>query len=118
VRSRLTTVLPLAVGEVPLTFERGVALDNGTAANQADRIWHSSGQIAASSFADIDLNGSLTDPFGAAVNLLRVKGLFISAAPGNTNNLVVGNAAANGFISWVGAAAHTLTIRPGCFLAL
>jgi len=60
----------------------------------------------------------LVDAFGVALAFVKVKGLVISAAAANANNVVVGNATSNGFISWVGAAAHTVTVRPGATLAL
>lgn len=43
---------------------------------------------------------------------------MISAAAGNTNNVIVGGASSNGFVTWVGAATHTVTVRPGATLAL
>jgi hypothetical protein len=55
----------------------------------------------------------LLDAFGAAITFARIKTLAIAADAGNTNNVIVGNAATNGFVSWVGAAAHTVTVRPG-----
>ncbi|MGL5908611.1 MAG: hypothetical protein ACRCZP_01335, partial [Phycicoccus sp.] len=50
--------------------------------------------------------------------MVKVKAIVIAAAAGNTNNVVVGGAATNGFTSWVGAATHTVTVRPGGVLAL
>jgi hypothetical protein len=94
-------------------------LATGTAAGQADKVWQATRTIIASGNDDLDLSGAaLTDAFGAALAFVKVKGLIVSAAAANANNLVVGNATSNGFISWVGAAAHTVTVRPGATLAL
>lgn len=35
------------------------------------------------------------------------------AAAANTNNVVVGGAASNGFINWVGDATDVINVRPG-----
>lgn len=94
------------------------ATTNGTAVGQADRIFTDTRTLAASANEDLDLAGVLLDAFGATVTFARVKALVVAADAANTNNVVVGNAAANGFISWVGAATHTVTVRPGGVLAL
>jgi hypothetical protein len=76
------------------------------------------GTLAASANVDIDLAGVLTDPYGQTITFAKVKGLIVAAAAGNTNNVIVGGAAATQFASWVGAATHTVTVRPGGVLAL
>lgn len=118
VAAELTSLLDLATATVPLNFTRAVGLASGTGAGQADRIFHDRRTLAASANEDLDLAGVLTDPFGATITFARIKGLLVAAAAGNTNNVVVGNAATNGFITWVGAATHTVTVRPGGVLAL
>lgn len=110
--------LDLKTAVANLNFTRGSALDSGTGANQGDRVFDDTRTIVASGTDDIDLAGVLLDAVGAVITFARVKGLFIAAAPGNTNNVIVGNAAANGFITWVGAATHTVTVRPGGLMAL
>lgn len=94
------------------------ALTSGNGLGQADRLWADQRTIAASGTDSLDLNGVLVDAVGTTLSLLRVKLIYIAAASGNTNNVVVGGAGANTFINWVGAAAHTVNVRPGGFLAL
>jgi hypothetical protein len=118
VAAELTGALDLATADVPLNRKYKTDLANGIGAGNADRIWHDQRQIAASGTDDIDLAGVLTDALGAGVTMARVKAIIIKAADGNTNNLVVGNATSNGFISWVGASTHTITVRPGTTFAL
>lgn len=103
-------------GSVSKLYE--TVLADGTLAGQADRMFQGSGTIAASGNVDIDLAGVLTDVFGATITFARIKGLIVRANPANTNNLVVGGAAATQFASWVGAAANTVIVRPGATLAL
>lgn len=116
--AELTGALDLTTAAAPLTFRKPVSLTSGTAAGQADRLFSDRRTLAASASEDLDLAGVLVDAFGATITFARIKGLIISAAATNTNNVIVGNATTNGFISWVGAATHTVTVRPGGVLAL
>ena len=90
----------------------------GTGAGAADRIWTDQRTIAASGTDDLDLAGVLVGAFGQTVTFARIRAMVIQAAAGNTNNVIVGNAASNGFVTWVGGATHTITIRPGGLFVL
>jgi hypothetical protein len=96
-----------------LNFARGLSLANGTGAEQADRVWDDTRTIAASGTDDLDLSGVLVDAFGATATFVKVKGIFVYAAAGNTNNVVIGGAAATQFVGPFGAAAHTIAVPPG-----
>lgn len=95
-----------------------ISLQDGTTAGKADVLFHDTRTLAPSAVEDLDLAGSLVDALGNTVTLARVKGLVVVAAAGNTNNVILGGATSNGFVSWVGAATHTVTIRPGAAFAL
>lgn len=114
----LTKSLDLAKAAVPLSKSYAALLTNGTATGQADKVFHDQRTLAASANEDLDLAGVLEDALGDTVTFARIKGLIVSAAAGNTNNVIVGGAATNGFVSWVGGATHTVTVRPGGTLAL
>lgn len=88
-------------------------LANGTGAGQADRVYAKSITLAASANQDIDLNGALLDTLGGPAVFAKIKAIAIKAREANTNNVVVGGAAANGFIGPFGAATHTIAIQPG-----
>lgn len=90
---------------------------DGVGAGQADRVWADTLSVAASSSADIDLAGALTDALGGSVVLARVKALLVVASPANTNNVVVGAAATNTWVGLLGAT-HTVTLRPGALFAV
>lgn len=113
-----TSALDLSTTENRLRFTRQIALATGTASGQADRIWHDERTLAASASEDLDLTGTLVDAFGATLTLARVKGLIVFANSANTNDVVIGNAASNGWVGPFGAAPHTLTVRPGGLLCL
>ena len=55
----------------------------------------------------------LADDLGQAQNFAKIKVIMIKASSANTNDLVVGNAASNGFIGPFGAATHTVAVKPG-----
>jgi hypothetical protein len=83
----------------------------------ADRLWSDRRTLAAGASEDLDLAGALADPFGAALNFSRIRGLLIAADPSNTNSVVVGGASSNGFASWVGDD-DAVIVRPGGVLVL
>lgn len=116
--ANLSAALELSAVSAPLNYRKQIALDNGTGAGKADKIFHDRRTIAASSSESLDLAGSLTDPLGSTITFARVKGLLIAAASSNSNNVVVGGAAENGFDTWVGDASDEVVIRPGGLLAL
>lgn len=108
----------LTVPSANISFAQSIHLDNGTGANAADRLYADTNTLAASGTVDVDLAGTLTDALGAALTFARVKAIFIRAAVGNTNNVVLGGAASNQFVGPFGAAAHTIAVKPGGFLGM
>ena len=90
-----------------------LTLDNGTGSNQADVVFSETRTLAASATFDLDLNGSLVNPLKDAAVFLKVKAIAIKARAANTNNVVLGAAAANGFVGPFGASTHTVSIPPG-----
>lgn len=113
-----TATLDLGSAQAQLSKSYTVDLTDGTAAGQANRIFHDTRTLTASATEDIDLAGVLTDAFGATLTYVRVKGLIVAAAAANTNNVIVGGASATQFVSWNGGATHTVTVRPGAVFAL
>jgi hypothetical protein len=62
---------------------------------------------------NLDLAGALTNAFGQTITFTKIKALAIVAAAGNTNDVVVGGASSNGFVSPFGDATDKIKIRPG-----
>ena len=110
-----STPLDMSVSPVAaLAYTKTISLTTGTGLNQADQIFFDQRTIAISGTDDLDLAGGVTHSItGAAFSFARIKGILIYAAIANTNNVIVGGAAATQFATWVGAAAHTVTVRPG-----
>lgn len=116
--STLTKTLDLASGTVPLTLKKLFNLADGTGANQADLVFHDTRTLAASATEDLDLSGILTDAYGVAISFVRIRGIFVAAASANTNNVLVGGAASNGFINWVSDVSDKIVVRPNGVFAL
>ena len=91
----------------------------GVGAGQANLLFADKRTLAASASEELDLDaGALVDPFGGALTFKRVKAIIVRAAPGNTNKVIVGGAAANAFVGPFGAANNTLSLDPGGTLML
>ena len=113
-----TSASDFTTSSAPLSRMYQQIFTEGTGADQANRIFHDQRTLAASATEDLDLAGVLLDSFGAAITFARIRGLVVAAALANTNNVIVGGAATNTFVNWVGGATHTITVRPGGVLAL
>jgi hypothetical protein len=89
------------------------SLTSGTASGQADVVWAKTNTLAASANEDLDLSGSLPSALGGSAVFAKVKAIQVTADEGNTNNVVVGGAAATQFVGGFGAATHTFAVPPG-----
>lgn len=107
--------LGAAVASALKSFE--AVLTDGTAAGKADKIFADTRTLAASASEDLDLAGVLLDPLGAALTFVKVKGLLIKAADGNTNDVVVGNSSSNTWAALLNSTG-TVKVRPGGVLAV
>lgn len=94
-----------------------LALTPGTdATTKADLLFSDQRTIAASGNEDLDLAGSLSDAFGATITAAEILLIYIKAAAGNTNNVVVTVPVASGFVGPFQAASDGYTVKPGEFL--
>lgn len=104
-------------GDATFSVNEGAAYDvaNGTGASQANAVYVDDFSIAASGTSDIDLSGSLVDPNGNTIVFTAVKEIYVKADSTNTNNVVVGGAAATQFVGPFGGVTHTIAVKPGGF---
>lgn len=112
-----TSAQDLGTASAPAVLSRSVNLASGTGVGQADRVFHDRRTLAASASEDLDLAGTLIDAFGQTITFAKIKGLVISAAGANTNNVVIGAAASAPWASLL-SATGTLTLRPGASVAV
>ncbi|MEK9751743.1 MAG: hypothetical protein VW338_00830 [Rhodospirillaceae bacterium] len=109
----------LGTNKHEIAAEADVKLPSGTSSGRADLLFADERSINASSSENLDLTGgSLEDGTGAALVFAKVKAILIHADDGNTNNVVVGNAAANPFVGPFDDGTATVAIPPGGFLFL
>lgn len=89
----------------------------GTAANQADKMWHNQSTLASGLNEDIDLAGTLTDAFGLPLTMVKLKAIVISAAAANTTNLSVTAKGTNG-VPFLLALGDGVVLYPGGLFVL
>lgn len=78
----------------------------------ADALFNKRGTLAASSNTDLDLVGALEDPLGQPVTFAKVYAIALYAESTNTNNVVLGGAAANAFLGPFADATDKVSIAP------
>ncbi len=114
---RADQTVTAGLGQATNTLTKSVSktIADGSGANQANVLWSSSRSLTGTA-EDLDLNGVLTDAYGASVNLLRVKGIYIgnlSATDGQ--NILVGGANSNAWVGMLGGTTHKIKVGPGGF---
>ena len=108
-----TNFLDLGTGSTKLAAAVALSLANGTGNNQADLVWSDTRTLSASATENLDLAGSLADAYGATITFAKIKAIIVTAAAGNTNDVIIGNAASNGFTGPFGGATHTVQVKAG-----
>jgi len=105
-------------GSSSLTYAPSLAntasYTSGTSAGQVDLLYAGTRTLSASTSEDVDLAGTfLQDVFGANLTFVKVRMIYVKPASGNTNQVIMGGAAATQFVGPFGAATHTLSLSPG-----
>jgi hypothetical protein len=92
-----------------------ITLASGTGSAQANRLYDSQRTLAASATEELDLAGDSTfkDAFEQAITFVKLKVIYVAAATGNTNNVVVGGASSNAFLGPFNDATDKMVIPPG-----
>lgn len=114
----LTGSTDLGSTSAPLAVTYTKSLASGTGSGQADLVWADINTLAASATTDVDLAGTLPGALGGTVVFVKVKAILLYADEGNTNNVVLGGAAATQFVGPFGAATHTVAVPPGGVVVL
>lgn len=102
--------LKQALADINETLELTPGTDTTSKANT---LFSDQRTLAASGTEDLDLTGTLTNAFGAAIAQAEVVLIFIKAAAANVNNVQVTRPASNGFIGPFLAAGDGIVIKPG-----
>lgn len=88
-------------------------LENGVVIDTADKIWYDRRTVNDGANDDLDLAGGITDAFGNALTLVKVKAICVTNR--NTTaaeNLVIGGGS-NPLVNWVSAGGNAVVVRPG-----
>jgi hypothetical protein len=101
-----------------LAASAALSLTTGTTANKADGVYSATRTLAASANESLDLAGGLEDAFGNTLTFVDVVAVLIVASAANTNDVLVGGAASNGWASPFGDATDVVKVRPGGFFVL
>lgn len=117
-RGKYQAVRDVANAVQEIALRKALDLTPGTLDGSADLLFMDTRTLAASGTEDLDLAGGLTDAFGASLTMVEVVALLISAAPGNTNNVLVGGAASNAWGALFGATNDVLVLKPGASMML
>lgn len=91
---------------------------SGTGANAAENVFHDQRTVTSSATDSLDLSGVLTNAYGTSLTFTKIKGLIVSAASGNTNDVHIQCPASNGFVNWCLAASDGVVVKPGGVFAL
>lgn len=113
IRAKQTGTADLGTPQISLDIAKQVAMVPGTAAlGQANVLFSDTRTLAPSTGEDLDLAGVLADALGATIAAAEVVAIYIGAAQGNTNDVVLTRPAANGVPLFL-AAGDGLAIGPG-----
>lgn len=88
---------------------------NGTAANQADKLWSDARSLAGTTAEDLDLQ-TLTDANNTALALAEVVAVIIEVGAENNGNLEIEPGASNGWDALFNAS-QSIELRPGSVAA-
>jgi hypothetical protein len=116
VTGRHVSALDLGSAVLPFTLAASESLISGTGAGAVDRVFTDERTLGASATEDLDLAGVLTDFQAALITFAKVKGIFIQAADGNTNNINISRPAGATGVPLFLAISDGFVLPPGfCF---
>jgi hypothetical protein len=118
IAASLTNLNDIGIVRHSLPFSPSYNFGNGTGANQANEAFADIRTLTASSSENLDLAGVLLDAFGSAITFTKIKALVVMAAATNTNDVLVGGAASNGFITPFGDPTDIVKVKPGGLMVL
>lgn len=99
--------------QYPLQVSYRGSIEDGVGTGQADLMFDDIRTLAASATEDIDLAGVLSDALGRTVTIVKLKAILIKADAANTNNVVVGGAAATQVTGLFGDVSDKIVVPPG-----
>lgn len=112
VAAAMVNALDLGTAAAPSDLKQTYTFTNGTGANQAGNVFADQ-RTTDDTGESLDLAGGLTNAFGETITFTAIKAIAVRASASNSLNVLVGGAAANGFVNWVGNASDIVVVPPG-----
>jgi len=94
INANFSKELDLVTANCNLAYEDKQTLATGTGTGKANQVYHDSAEIAAGDDVELDLKSVLTDAYGDAVVMTKLKAVMVKNTH-TTYSLDVGGAAAN-----------------------
>lgn len=114
IRAKLIGTADLGAPVAPVTVDKLVQISAGTdALGKADILWADQRTLAASATENLDLAGAIAGLLGATIAAAEITAIYVEAAPGNTNDVVLFGAASNAFNGPLSGTTPKLTVGPG-----
>lgn len=113
----VTASLDSGSGAYTLDRDASITLAEGTANGESNLAFRDTRTLTASATETLDLSGTLENGLGQAQVFVEVTAIKVSAAAGNTNNVVVGGGS-NPFIGPFADTTDKLTLKPGASVLL
>jgi hypothetical protein len=98
---------------VPISFSHTISLANGTAIDQADRIYYARRSVTSGVPDEIDLAGALTNPLGTTVTFAKIKLMVVANRSTTAANILEVGGDAAAVAAMFGAAPDTIKVAPG-----
>jgi hypothetical protein len=77
------------LGTRAATLSAQWAIQTGTAAGLADKVWSDTRTVTTGALDTIDLAGALTDSFGVIFTVVKLRAILVAAAAANTTTLTL-----------------------------
>ena len=110
--ANLVELLDLSVRSNPTAYQRSFTLASGTGAGQADIIFHDQRTLTSAQVENLRFRGTLADPFGATVQMVRLKALVVYSSSSNTTDINLSRTAGAGIPLFL-ASGDGIYIKPG-----
>lgn len=114
IKAKLAGAADLGNPVAPVSIDKHIQITSGTAAlGQADILWADTRTLAASATENLDLAGVLAGLLGSTITAAEITAVYVEAAAGNTNDVVVFGAASASFNGPLSGTTPKLTVGPG-----
>jgi hypothetical protein len=109
--------LSVVTASAPISLNKSLPFTNGTAINQADRLYSARHSIASGTPLALDLAGTLENPLGETVTFAKVLGIIVVNNSTTAAEILTVGAGSNPISTWVAASGDGVQVGPNGFMA-